>query len=116
MSSSTTIFDKILSGDLPADRVYEDDHVLAFKDIYPAAPVHILVIPKKKFTSFADFAAASPDELGIYIQRISLVAEKLGLNEDGYRVVFNHGRDGGQTVDYVHGHILAGRSLSWPPG
>ena len=113
---ATTIFDKILAGSLPADQVYEDDDVLAFNDLHPASPVHVLVIPKRKFISFADFATANPEELGVFIQKVSLVAQNLGLVEGGYRVVFNHGRDGGQTVDYVHAHILGGRSLTWPPG
>lgn len=112
----STVFDQILSGDLPADKVFEDDHVLAFSDLRPAAPTHVLVIPKKKLTGVKEFTDAEALDLGLYLQRVALVARELGLEEKGYRVVFNQGRDGGQTVDYVHAHILGGRSLSWPPG
>ena len=115
-SQEDTIFDKILTGSLEAEKVYEDEDVLAFLDIHPAAPQHVLVIPKKKLVSFAEFTEAQPEDLGVFVQKIALVAERLGLKEAGYRVVFNHGRDGGQTVDYIHAHILGGRPLSWPPG
>ena len=116
MSKEVTIFDKIIRGDIKADIVYEDEHVLAFKDVNPQAPVHILVIPKKKMTSFIDCEKQLICDLGNYMSRISLVANKLGLNENGYRIVFNHGKDGQQTVDYIHAHILGGRPLHWPPG
>lgn len=111
-----TIFDQIIAGSMPAERCYEDEDVLAFRDIYPAAPTHVLVIPKKKQVSFDDFATADPYDLGVFVQKIALVARELKLEKTGYRVVFNHGRDGGQTVDYVHAHILGKRSLAWPPG
>ena len=114
-----TIFDKILSGQIPADVVFEDDIVLAFHDVNPQAPIHVLVIPKKKVTGFSDLKSITGDDVGIfgeYLKRISLVAEKLGLDEGGYRIVFNQGKDGGQTVDYIHAHIIGGRNLSWPTG
>lgn len=111
-----TIFDKILAGDIPADKVFEDEAVLAFHDVSPQAPVHVLVIPKKKIVGFADLRNEEEALLGAFMKRISLVAEHLGLEQDGYRVVFNQGKDGGQSVDYIHAHILGGRSLAWPPG
>ena len=116
MSKELTIFDKILAGDIKADIVYEDEHVLAFKDVNPQAPIHVLVIPKKKMTSFIDCEKQSISDLGNYMNRISLVANKIGLNVNGYRIIFNHGKDGQQTVNYIHAHILGGRSLHWPPG
>lgn len=111
-----TIFDKILRKELPADIVFEDEVCLAFRDIAPQAPVHVLVIPKQRLVSFADLSKASTEAVGSYMQRISQVAKQLGLAENGYRVVFNTGQEGGQTVPYIHAHILGGRSLQWPPG
>lgn len=111
-----TIFDKIIRKEIPAHIVYEDEWVVAFKDINPQAPVHVLVIPRKKVTGFAEFAKSNPLDIGEFFKRISLVASKLNLNDNGYRIVINHGQDGNQTVPYVHAHILGGRRLSWPPG
>jgi histidine triad (HIT) family protein len=114
--SSETIFDKIIRKEIPAQIVFEDDHVLAFKDIQPQAPVHILVIPKKKIVSFVDVKNSDGADMGHFMQGISKTAEVLGLEQNGYRVVFNSGRDAQQTVPYIHAHILAGRILDWPPG
>ena len=111
-----TIFDKILAKKIPADPVYEDEHVLAFNDINPQAPTHVLVIPKHKFRGFAELSSADPMVVGQFMTRVAQVAEKIGLVSGGYRIVFNEGRDGQQSVDYIHAHILGGRSLSWPPG
>ena len=111
-----TIFEKILRKEIPAQIVFEDEWVLAFKDINPQAPVHVLVIPKNKYRHVGEFANATVQEAGEYLRRIALVAEKLGLTENGYRVVFNTGGDGQQSVDYVHAHILGGRQMEWPPG
>jgi histidine triad (HIT) family protein len=111
-----SLFDKILAKKIPAHVVYEDDVVLAFHDIAPQAPVHVLVIPKKKWTSTADFMHACEEEVGAYMTRVARVAELLDLNSSGYRVVFNHGSDAQQSVPYVHAHILGGRMLGWPPG
>ena len=113
---SETIFDKIIAKEIPADIVYEDDHVLAFKDIAPQAPVHVLVIPKQKFKSFVELKDCDDAVIAAYMKRVSKVASELGLDGDGYRVVFNSGKDGGQSVDYIHAHILGGRQLIWPPG
>ncbi|MFW7380360.1 MAG: histidine triad nucleotide-binding protein [Oligoflexus sp.] len=114
--SDETIFDKILAKEIPAQVVYEDDDVLAFHDINPQAPVHVLVIPKKKWKSFKDLQDADPVEVGRYMGKVSRVARELDLDDSGYRVVINHGRDGQQSVSYIHAHIIGGRALRWPPG
>lgn len=111
-----TIFDRILAGEIPADRVFESEDALAFRDVNPQAPTHVLVIPKHRMSSLADAAETAPDLLGRYVRDIARVARDLGLEESGYRVVFNTGRDGQQTVNYLHAHILAGRQMQWPPG
>ncbi len=111
-----TIFDKILAGEIPADKVYEDEHVLAFRDINPQAPTHVLVIPKRKVSHFTEFPERPAEEAGILFQRAAHVAKELGLEKNGYRIVVNHGPHGQQSVGYLHVHILGGRQLSWPPG
>jgi len=113
---SDTIFDKILRKEIPARVVYEDADVFAFHDISPQAPVHVLVIPKHKLVKFADIAQAPDHVVAGLFKGAAKVAELLGLSEHGYRVVSNCGKDGGQTVDYLHLHILGKRRLSWPPG
>jgi histidine triad (HIT) family protein len=112
---SETIFSKIINREIPADIVYEDDLALAFRDVSPQAPVHILVIPKKPIPQLA--AAESEDHalMGHLLLTVKRVAEQVGL-ENGYRVVINNGSDGGQTVDHLHLHILGGRHMKWPPG
>lgn len=107
-----TIFDKILEREIPASIVYEDDYVLAFKDIHPQASVHVVVIPKKRAKDFAEVAAQwLPTEVGAFWRSIGAVAQSLGLQKDGFRVVFNNGMNAGQTVAYIHAHILAGEPL-----
>ena len=115
MRASETIFDKIMAGDMPADIVYEDEDVLAFRDIAPKAPVHVLVIPKKKIGRFAEVGEWSKEETGRFFQAVSLVASSLDLDSSGYRIVLNNGEDGGQEVEYLHAHILGGKRLAWPP-
>jgi len=112
---SETIFSKIIRREIPADIVYEDDLALAFKDITPQAPVHILVIPKKPIPQLS--AAESEDHalMGHLLLTAKRVAEQAGL-ENGYRLVINNGTDGGQTVSHLHLHILGGRQMKWPPG
>lgn len=112
---SETIFSKIIRREIPADIVYEDNLVLAFKDINPQAPVHILVIPKQPLARLS--AAESQDHalLGHLLLTAKRVAAEAGL-ENGYRIVINDGADGGQTVSHLHLHILGGRLLQWPPG
>lgn len=111
-----TLFDKILRKEIPSESVYEDDVVYAFRDISPQAPIHVLVIPRNKLESFADIADADPGDVGAFMQGVSRVARKLGLEEGGYRVVFNTGKDALQTVQYLHAHVIGGRTLGWPPG
>ncbi len=113
---AATIFDKIISKEIPAKIVYEDDLVLAFHDINPQAPVHVLVIPKKKVDRFADLKNHRPEDVGSFFVRVAQVAQQLGLDGPGYRVVVNNGRDGAQSVEHLHAHILGGRGLGWPPG
>ncbi|QDZ39870.1 histidine triad nucleotide-binding protein [Euhalothece natronophila Z-M001] len=112
---SNTIFTKIINREIPADIVYEDDRALAFKDINPQAPTHILVIPKKPIPQIAAAEEADQDLLGYLLLIVKQVATEAGL-DSGYRVVINNGPDAGQTVDHLHLHIIGGRSLQWPPG
>lgn len=111
-----TIFDKILRGDIPSDKVYEDEEVLAFRDVNPQAPVHILVIPKLKCQFFSELKNRETDYVGAFFKKVSLVAGLAGLDKEGYRIVINEGKNGQQSVDYLHAHILGGKPLSWPPG
>lgn len=112
---SETIFSKIIRREIPAEIIYEDDLVLAFRDIAPKAPVHILIIPKKPIPQLA--AAESDDHalMGHLLLTAKRVAQQVGL-ENGYRVVINNGADGGQTVYHLHLHLLGGRQMEWPPG
>ena len=110
-----TLFSKIIRREIPADIVYEDELTLAFRDISPQAPTHILVIPKKIIPSLAHAEEEDQALLGLLLATVKKVAEQEGLS-NGYRVVINTGRDGGQTVNHIHLHILGGRSLKWPPG
>ena len=105
------IFAKILRGEIPCKKIYEDDFVLAFEDIAPAAPVHVLVIPKGEYVSLHDFAAAPPPLMQGFFAGVRKVAGKLGLEEGGYRVISNHGKNAGQMVPHFHVHILGGRDL-----
>ncbi len=113
--SEETIFAKIAKKEIPADLVYEDDLCVAFRDIAPQAPTHVLVIPKQAIVNLAD-PAATPAILGHLASTCAKVARDLGLEEAGYRVVANVGPDGGQTVPHLHFHILGGRAMTWPPG
>ena len=110
-----TIFERIIKREIPADIVYEDDRCLAFRDISPQAPTHVLVIPKKPIPGWKDLTADDAALIGHIALVIRDVAAKLGLS-GGYRVVCNNGSDGGQTVDHLHFHLLGGRGLHWPPG
>jgi len=113
--SEKTIFKKIIDGEIPADIVYEDDECLAFNDIDAKAPTHILVIPRKEIPSVAAIQGEDLALLGHIWTVIPRIAAQQDLG-DGYRVVVNCGKDGGQSVDHLHFHILGGRTLSWPPG
>ncbi|MCB1885947.1 MAG: histidine triad nucleotide-binding protein [Geminicoccaceae bacterium] len=108
----SNIFARILRGEIPADRVYEDEHALAFHDIGPQAPVHVLVIPKGAYVSMADFGANAPPELVTgFFRAVARVAHDLGLEEGGYRVLANHGADAGQEVPHFHVHVCGGGPL-----
>jgi len=116
MSETTeTIFSKIIRREIPVDIVYEDDLAIAFKDINPQAPVHILVIPKEPIAQLADAESKDHALMGHLLLTAKRVAQQAGL-KNGYRVVINSGSDGGQTVYHLHLHILGGRQMTWPPG
>ena len=110
------IFCKIAAKDIPVNAVYEDEHVIAFPDINPVAPVHILVIPKKHIAHILDISEADAPLLGHILSVIPKIAEKNSLEADGFRLVANTKDNGGQTVYHLHFHILGGRRMSWPPG
>ncbi len=108
----SNVFARILRGELPCRKVHEDAHTLAFHDINPAAPTHVLVIPKGPYVSFADFSATASDaEIAAFFRAVGKVAAALGVEERGYRLLANHGRDSNQEVPHFHVHILGGRSL-----
>lgn len=109
---SNNVFAKILRGELPCNKVYEDDHVLAFHDINPLAPVHVLVIPKGAYTSYVEFAReASAEEQVAFVRAIGKIAHDLDLDEGGYRILSNIGKDGHQEVPHLHMHLFGGRFL-----
>lgn len=111
-----SIFKKIIDKQIPATIVYEDDLVLAFRDINPQAPTHVVIIPKKEIPRIAE---AQPDDhklLGHLLLKAAAVAVQLGLDKTGYRLVINNGPDGGESVPHLHCHILGGRHMAWPPG
>ncbi|PSN10006.1 histidine triad nucleotide-binding protein [filamentous cyanobacterium CCT1] len=114
--SGDTIFGKIIRKEIPANIVYEDDLCLAFTDITPQAPTHILVIPKQPISKLSDATADDKELLGHLLLTVKEIADQAGLTEDGYRVVINTGNNGGQTVYHLHLHLLGGRGLGWPPG
>ncbi len=113
---SKTLFEKIAAREIPANIVYEDDKVVAFRDISPQAPTHILIVPRKAIQRIAQAQAEDQQLLGHLLLKAAEVAKQVGLEENGYRLVINNGRDGGETVPHLHCHILGGRHLGWPPG
>lgn len=110
-----TLFSRIITREIPADIVYEDTHCLAFRDINPQAPTHVLLIPKQEIPRLADAGAADQDLLGHLLLTAGKVARQLGVG-DAFRLVVNNGAEAGQTVFHLHLHILAGRPMRWPPG
>ena len=112
--SDNCLFCKIIKGKIPADKIYEDDEVIAFRDIAPQAPVHFLVIPKKHINGPSGVAAEDDQLIGKMMRVGNEAAKKEGIEQ--YRVVFNNGELAGQTVFHIHMHILGGRSMTWPPG
>jgi histidine triad (HIT) family protein len=113
---SDTIFGKIASGELAADIVYEDEHVVAFRDLNPQAPVHVLLIPRKPIPTLNDAASEDSELLGRLMLAAAAVAKQEGIAEQGYRTIVNCNAAGGQTVYHLHVHLIGGRPLQWPPG
>lgn len=111
-----TLFEKIIARQIPATIVYEDDLVLAFKDIKPAAPTHVLVIPKKPIPRIAEAQPEDHKVLGHMLLKAAEIAKKSGVDKSGFRLVINNGPDSGEAVPHLHLHILGGRALAWPPG
>ena len=110
------LFCKMVSGVIPCDKVYENEYVLAFRDIDPKAPTHILIIPKKHITTLNEINKSDQDLLGELLLTAKKIAKDEGINTSGYRTVFNCNSDGGQTVFHIHMHLLGGRPMAWPPG
>lgn len=110
-----TIFKRIIDGEIPADIVYEDDRCLAFRDVNPQAPTHVLVIPRREIQSLAQLEDSDEALIGHMMLVVRKLAAELG-HTNGFRTVINTGSEGGQTVDHLHIHLIAGRDLTWPPG
>jgi len=113
---SKTLFEKIIAREIPAAIVYEDELVLAFRDIKPQAPAHVLIVPKKPIPRIAEAGAEDEQVLGHLLLKAAEVARQLGLAKSGFRLVFNNGPDAGEAVPHLHCHIIGGRQMSWPPG
>ncbi len=111
-----TLFEKIAAGQIPAEIVYQDDLVFAFRDINPQAPTHVLIVPKKPIPRVAEAGKDDQALLGHLLLKAAEVATTVGLKDGGYRLVINNGRDGGESVPHLHCHILGGRPMAWPPG
>jgi histidine triad (HIT) family protein len=117
--NSVTLFEKIIAREIPADIVFEDDECLAFRDIQPQAPTHILVIPKKVIPRIGEASSDDQILLGHLLLTAANIARDLGLDDtetEGFRLVINHGKNGGESVPHLHVHLLGGRPLQWPPG
>lgn len=110
------IFCKIVKGEIPSQRVYEDDNIIAFKDINPVAPVHIIIIPKEHIESAVHINESNQNIIGNIFMAARQIAKDLNIDEDGFRVVNNCGDRGGQTVNHIHFHLIGGRNMQWPPG
>ncbi len=113
---SKTLFERIAAKEIPANLVYEDEHVIAFRDLHPQAPTHILIVPRKPIPRIAEATPADHAVLGHLLLKAAEVAKQVGLAANGYRLVINNGPDGGESVPHLHCHILGDRPMSWPPG
>ena len=111
-----TLFERIGDGEIAAQIVYQDDKVIAFRDIKPAAPTHVLIVPRKPISRIAEAKPEDHQVLGHLLLKAAHVAEQLGLKESGYRLVINNGPDASESVPHLHLHIIGGRKMSWPPG
>ncbi len=116
MNNQNCLFCKIIAGEIPSARVYEDDVCIAFNDISPQAPTHVLVIPREHFDSLAETETAHKETLGHLLLTAAQIAREKGFADDGYRIVINTNADGGQTVFHLHVHLLGGRQFIFPPG
>lgn len=110
------LFCKIVAGQIPATIVFQDDHVVAFKDITPRAPTHVLIVPRRHVASLNDLVADDDALVGEMVRAAAAIAREQGLADRGYRTVFNCNADAGQTVFHIHLHLLGGRTMAWPPG
>ena len=113
---SDCLFCKILDGDIPCDKVFENEHVIAFRDVNPQAPTHVLVIPRKHISTVNDLTEDDKNIVGEMVLAAQAVATQEGIEEDGYRLVMNCNAGAGQTVFHIHLHLLGGRAMNWPPG
>jgi len=111
-----TLFERIIAREIPAEIVYEDDLVVALRDINPKSPVHVLIVPKRPIPRIGEATSADQLLVGHILLKAAEVARRLGIEQSGYRLVINNGPDGGETVPHLHCHLLGGRSLGWPPG
>lgn len=113
---SKTLFEKIIAREIPSEIVYEDDMVLAIRDIKPQAPTHVIIFPKQVIPRIAEAEEEDGKLLGYLLLKAAAIAGKIGLSRDGYRLVINNGPNGGETIPHLHVHILGGRHMQWPPG
>lgn len=110
------LFCKIIAGEIPASKVFEDDQLIAFNDINPQAPMHVLVVPKRHVSTLNDLSASDDGLIGAMVRRAAAIAKENGFDGPGYRTVFNCNGQAGQTVFHLHLHLLGGRTMTWPPG
>ncbi|MBR4893082.1 MAG: histidine triad nucleotide-binding protein [Clostridia bacterium] len=110
------LFCKIINGEIPSQKVYEDEYVYAFNDISPTAPVHVLIIPKKHISTINDIEETDIELIGKIFIAVKKIAKQLNIAEDGYRIISNCNKNAGQTVFHIHFHLIAGRELGWPAG
>ncbi|MEY4636387.1 MAG: Hit-like protein involved in cell-cycle regulation [Acidobacteriota bacterium] len=110
------LFCKIIAGEIHASKVYEDDQLVAFSDINPQAPTHVLIVPKRHVSTLNDLSVADDELVGSMVRRAAAIAKEKGFDGPGYRTVFNCNAQAGQTVFHIHLHLLGGRNLAWPPG
>jgi histidine triad (HIT) family protein len=116
MTEKDCLFCRIVAGEIPAQRVYEDAHCVAFRDINPQAPTHVLVVPRQHIVSFDEHDQLDADALAALFRAVARVAEQEGITRSGYRTVINSGADAQQSVHHLHVHVLGGRQMTWPPG